>query len=279
MSSLRNSSSLNILKNGILKFIRLPAAISVCSSTLRNSSRLNISKNSILKFIRLPANKSCNRHNSKAIKFIARLRLFLCQHKLRKHKFKHSFQDLLNPISNCGLDIESSSRYLLHYLTYNWKILITIFYIWLNQFWLKTILFGSNLFDINTNRNILKATMSLVYLLKDLTNHFFSEFTDCFENEVDNKIEQICITRSSFSIYFHILAYFSYVLDNFFILFPKTISMFRYLVIVPFTFTRFVWFIYIKCIINNDVGGKGNVFSGNHRNNIKKQCNVLIFHK
>ena len=276
MSSLRNSSSLNILKNGILKFIRLPAAISVCSSTLRNSSRLNIFKNSILKFIRLPANKSCNRHNSKAIKFITRLRLFLCQHKLRKHKFKHSFQDLLNPISNCGLDIESSSRYLLHYLTYNWKILITIFYIWLNQFWLKTILFGSNLFDINTNRNILKATMSLVYLLKDLTNHFFSEFTDCFENEVDNKIEQICITRSSFSIYFHILAYFSYVLDNFFILFP---SMFRYLVIVPFTFTRFVWFIYIKCIINNDVGGKGNVFSGNHRNNIKKQCNVLIFHK
>ena len=172
MSSLWNSSSLNILKNGILKFIRLPAAISVCSSTLRNSSRLNIFKNSILKFIRLPANKSCNRHNSKAIKFIARLRLFLCQHKLRKHKFKHSFQDLLNPISNCGLDIESSSRYLLHYLTYNWKILITIFYIWLNQFWLKTILFGSNLFDINTNRNILKATMSLVYLLKDLTNTF-----------------------------------------------------------------------------------------------------------
>ena len=193
MSSLWNSSSLNILKNGILKFIRLPAADSVCSSTLRNSSRPNIFKNSILKFIRLPANKVCNRHNSKTIKFVARLRLLLCQHKLRKHKFKHSFQDLLNPISNCGLDIESSSRYLLHYLTYNWKILITIFYIWLNQFWLKTILFGSNLFDVNTNRNILKTTMVL-------TNQFFSEFTDCFQNEVDNKIEQICITRSWFSI-------------------------------------------------------------------------------
>ena len=130
MSSLWSSSSLNILKNVILKFIRLPAADSVCSSTLRNSSRPNIFKNIILKFIRLPANKVCNRHNSKTIKFVARLRLLLCQHKLWKHKFKHSFQDLLNPISNCGLDIESYSRYcyyilgwilsrLLHYLMYN----------------------------------------------------------------------------------------------------------------------------------------------------------------
>ena len=71
-----------------------------------------------------------------------------------------------------------------------------------------------------------------------LTNQFFSEFTDCFQNEVDNKIEQICITRSYFQ--FNVLAYFSYVLDNFFILFPETISMFQYLMIVPFTFTRFV---------------------------------------
>ena len=30
------------------------------------------------------------------------------------NKFKHSFQDTLNPISNCGKDIESTSHYLLH---------------------------------------------------------------------------------------------------------------------------------------------------------------------
>ena len=36
----------------------------------------------------------------------------------------------------------------------------------------------------------------MVYLVKDLTNQFLIEFTDCFQNEVDNKIEQICITRS-----------------------------------------------------------------------------------
>ena len=29
--------------------------------------------------------------------------------------------------------------------------------------------------------------MSLVYLLKDLTNRFFNEFTDCCRNEVISK--------------------------------------------------------------------------------------------
>ena len=49
------------------------------------------------------------------------------------------------------------------------------------------LLFGSNAFDVNTNTNILNATMNLVYLLKDLTNHFFIEFTDYCRNEVLNK--------------------------------------------------------------------------------------------
>ena len=34
--------------------------------------------------------------------------------RLREHKFKHSFQDTLNAICNCGEDIETSSHYLLH---------------------------------------------------------------------------------------------------------------------------------------------------------------------
>ena len=32
---------------------------------------------------------------------------------LREHKFKHSFQDTLNPICSCGEYIETSSDYLL----------------------------------------------------------------------------------------------------------------------------------------------------------------------
>ena len=33
---------------------------------------------------------------------------------LRNYKFKHSFQDLLNPICNYGSDIETTTHYLLH---------------------------------------------------------------------------------------------------------------------------------------------------------------------
>ena len=50
--------------------------------------------------------------NSKGVKFITRLRLVLSY--LREHKFKHGFQDSINPLCSCGLDIESTEHFLLH---------------------------------------------------------------------------------------------------------------------------------------------------------------------
>ena len=93
------------------------------------------------------------------------------------------FKNLLNPISNCGLDIKSSLRHLLHYAMCNTKrytLLNTLKNIdnklldLTKQVLTKTLLFGSNSFDINTNTNILNVTVNLVYLLKDLTNRFFN---------------------------------------------------------------------------------------------------------
>ena len=69
---------------------------------LSNSNCLNIFKNSILKFIVPSANSAFNSHNPKEIEFITRLRLV--QSYLPERKFKHSFQDLVNPVSNCWLD-------------------------------------------------------------------------------------------------------------------------------------------------------------------------------
>ena len=73
-------------------------------------------RKSILKFIRPSANNFFNSHNPKGIKFITWLRLGLSH--LQEYKFKHSFQDSLNKSSNCGLDIESTTHYLLHCPTY-----------------------------------------------------------------------------------------------------------------------------------------------------------------
>ena len=44
---------------------------------------------------------------------VARLRLDLSH--LREHKFKHSFQGRLNPLCNCGMDIGSSTHFLLQW--------------------------------------------------------------------------------------------------------------------------------------------------------------------
>ena len=57
----------------------------------------------------------CNKY--KGIRYITRLRVGKAH--LREHKFKHSFQYWLNPICSCGLDIESTSHFLLHCPTFN----------------------------------------------------------------------------------------------------------------------------------------------------------------
>ena len=53
----------------------------------------------------------------KGIRLITRLRVGMGH--LREHRFKHNFQDCLNPICSCGLDIESTSHFLLHCSTFN----------------------------------------------------------------------------------------------------------------------------------------------------------------
>ena len=50
------------------------------------------------------------------IKLVTRFRLGLSH--LQEHKFKHSFQDTLNYLYNCGLDIESSTHFLLQCSSY-----------------------------------------------------------------------------------------------------------------------------------------------------------------
>ena len=83
---------------------------------IRKSKSISIFKINILKFIRPKPNNVYCCHNPKEIRLLTRLRLGLSH--LRKHKFKHSFQDCLNPLCFCGNEIETSTHYLLHCPTY-----------------------------------------------------------------------------------------------------------------------------------------------------------------
>ena len=83
---------------------------------IKKSKRISIFKSNILKFIRPKPNNVYYFHNPKGIRLLTKLRLDLSHR--REHKFKHSFQDCVNPLCFCGNEIETSTHYLLHCPTY-----------------------------------------------------------------------------------------------------------------------------------------------------------------
>ena len=72
---------------------------------IRNSGSLSIFEKNLLNFMRPCANSIFNIHNPCEIKLLTRLRLGLSH--LRDHKFRHGFQDTLNPLCDCGNDTET----------------------------------------------------------------------------------------------------------------------------------------------------------------------------
>ena len=84
---------------------------------LRNSDTYGTFKNTILKFVRDSPNSAFKCHNPLEITLLTSLRLGLSH--LREHKFKHSFQDLLNPFCKRAFEVKSASHFLLHCSIYN----------------------------------------------------------------------------------------------------------------------------------------------------------------
>ena len=101
---------------------------------------------------------------------------------MREHKFKHSFQDTINPLCSCGLDIESTEHFLLHCPQFfnekrtlpstlgniNYKLLENT-----DSALTLTLLFGNMSFDITGNTKILNATISFILLTKRFNEPLF----------------------------------------------------------------------------------------------------------
>ena len=125
-------------------------------------------KNNILSFMRSKANSVLNCNNSKGLKFVTRLRLRLSL--LREHKFKHSFQDSINPLWSCSLDVESTIHYFLQCPLFTIKrhtLLNTISQIdnkllHSNESNLTQHLFCNPYRNTKTNTEILNATVNYV---------------------------------------------------------------------------------------------------------------------
>ena len=118
-SALNNQIPFFNAKTNFLKNSFFPAVITEWNNldiSIRNSSSCHIFKNLILKFIRPEPNRISSTQNFEGLKLLTRMRLGLSH--LADHKFRHNFQDCLNPICSCGQEIETTSHFLLHCLNY-----------------------------------------------------------------------------------------------------------------------------------------------------------------
>ena len=69
-------------------------------------------KKALLKYIRTSPSLVYNVTDYVGLKLLTRLRLNLSH--LCEHKFKHNFQDTVNPLCSCSLEFESVTHFLLH---------------------------------------------------------------------------------------------------------------------------------------------------------------------
>ena len=149
-------------------------------SRLRKAKSSNDFKKNILSFIRPKANSVFNCNSSKGLNFVARFRLGLSH--LREHKFKHSFQDSINPLCSCSLDVESTIHYFLHCPQFTIKrrtLLNTISQID-NKLLdsnesnlIQHLLFGDPSKDRETNTEILNSTVNYVLTTKRFDERLF----------------------------------------------------------------------------------------------------------
>ena len=76
---------------------------------MRNSTSINNFKKSLIQFVRPSPKSIFNCLSAKGIKYEIRSRLGLSH--LGEKKFKHSFQDTLNPFCDCVCEIEITAHF------------------------------------------------------------------------------------------------------------------------------------------------------------------------
>ena len=175
MTRHKNSVPLFNVKHDYFKNSFFPSTViewNKLDSNIRNSESLALFKKRILTFIRPFTNSTFQYDKPKGLKLITRLRIGLSQ--LRLRKFKHSFQDTLHPICNCGT-VETTVHYLLHCPNFSNERLI--FFNKLRSIDAnilsnddsnisKVLLYGNHSFNDEKNTSILTASVEYIISTK-----------------------------------------------------------------------------------------------------------------
>ena len=166
------------IKHNFFKNTFFPSAIiewNKLDPTSRNAESFGIFKTNILKFIRPTPRIFFNCYSNKGIGLMTRLRIGLSH--LPEHKFNHNFQNCINPLCSCGMDIKSTSYFFLLCPLFDAKRITLLST--LNKIYCKlietnesslteTLLFGNSLFDLKKKTSLfLVHPLITFYLLKD----------------------------------------------------------------------------------------------------------------
>ena len=142
-------------------------------NNIRNSESVSAFKKQILKFIRPSPNSTFKVLNTHETKLLTRLRVGLSH--LHEHKFRHNFQDPLDPFCNCGRHIETTIHFFLHCSNYSnqrkalFEKISNIKRSLLNQndsIIVETLLFGSNGLNNEENVWIIESTIGYIITTK-----------------------------------------------------------------------------------------------------------------
>ena len=133
--------------------------------TVRNAKSFLIFKNLLLKIGRPIQNSMFKIHDPLGIKLLTRLRVGLSH--INEHWFRHNFQDCLNPLCSCSLEVESNIHFFLHCQHFIQSYQITLDSVkkivhisnLTDDALVKLLLYGSLTFNFEENRTIIKASI------------------------------------------------------------------------------------------------------------------------
>ena len=141
--------------------------------TIQNAESFGIFKSTILKFIRVTQRRFFNCFNHKGIRLMTRL------HQGLSHLFNHNFQNCINHLCSCGMDIESTSYFFLHYPLFDHKRITLLSTLSKVDYKLietnessatETLLLGNSLLDSKKAPLFLAHPLIIFYQLKDSKN-------------------------------------------------------------------------------------------------------------
>ena len=147
---------------------------------IRNIKSINKFKVTILNFIGPKGNLVFNIHDTSGIKLLSRLRLNFSH--LNEHKFRHNFSDTIERMCNCGLEPKITLYYLLRgnlYSTQRLEFLNNVCILnpsiknYSDEKLLNILLYGSEDFNCNMNKEIVKASIKFLKISKRFNGPLF----------------------------------------------------------------------------------------------------------